>query len=218
MIRRLGLLVRRLGLHRRLRLGLLALDSLLQLLHIGGGKHIPAGAAGLVRQFTVDGDDIFHQQNGHHHQLIAEANGDGAHDDAQQAGAAHPSARASPVISLDVEQLEHAVENDEGRGEDVQRLQDLFHHKELEAAQIVQEFAEGVQLLPALFRHDEDKCQYGCGNGENHRDDQKNQLLHGTLSFSMLYHHDNNGSRCCQHKKKAVRQYAERPLIRFSLR
>ena len=123
-----------LRLNRRLGLRLLALDSLFQLLHIGGGKHIPAGAAGLVRQFAVDGDDILHQQDGHHHQLIAEANGDGSHDDAQQAGTAHPSACAGPVIPLDIEQLEHAVENDEGGGEDVQRLQELFHHEELEGA------------------------------------------------------------------------------------
>ena len=52
-------------------------ESLLHLLHIRGGEHIAAALAGLIGQLVVDGDDVLQQQDGHHHQFIAEADRNG---------------------------------------------------------------------------------------------------------------------------------------------
>ena len=161
-------------------------DGDLQLLHVGRGKHITGGSSGLIGQLMVDGDHILHQQNHHHQQLIAEANDNGTQNDVQQSHAAHPFDTAAPVISLDIEQLHHTVEDNESRREDVQRLQDLFHHKKLEAAKVLQESAKGIHFLTALFRHDEDERQHRCGNRKNSRDGKENYLMHRALSFSMF--------------------------------
>ena len=131
----------------------------------------------------VDGDNILHQQNDHHHHFKRKTNDNGAEDDVQQPDAAHPGIAAGPVVRLDIKQLQHTVKDNEGRGENVERLQHLFHHKEPEVAKVMQEFAEGTLVLTPFFRHDEDECQHRCGNTENYRDDQENHLLHGILSF-----------------------------------
>ena len=101
-------------------------ESLLHLLHIRGGKHVPAALAGLIGQLVVDGDDVLQQQDGHHHQFIAEADRNGPQDDDQQTIAAHPDAVAGPVVVLGAEEHEHAEDDNGGGGEDVQGLKRSF--------------------------------------------------------------------------------------------
>ena len=157
-----------------------------QLRHIRGEEHIRAARAGLVGQLSVDGDHVFQQQDDHHHQLIAEPDQDRPEEDEQQARAAGPVC-AAPVAVFHVKQQEHAVEYNEGRGENVKPLEDLLHQQEFEGAGVVEEFAESAQLFPALFGDDEDKGQHcGC-DGQYQSDGNKDDILHSQKRSSLLY-------------------------------
>lgn len=161
------------------------LAALAELLHVRNGKHIAAGRAGLVRQLAVDGDDVLQQQDGHHHQLIAETDGDRPQNDDQQAVAAHPDTAVSPVIVLRAEKHENAEEDHSRRGENVQRLKDLLHHQVFEVAGVVQELAEGAHLLPPFLGDDVDKGQDGGDKSQNSGDDKHGAGKHGNFSFSL---------------------------------
>lgn len=159
-------------------------ESLLHLLHIRGGEHIAAALAGLIGQLVVDGDDVLQQQDGHHHQFIAEADRNGPQDDDQQTIAAHPDAVAGPVVVLGAEEHEHAEDDNGGGGEDVQGLKDLFHHQVLEVAGIVEELAEGAQLLPLLLRDHIDEGQDSGDEGQDTGDNEHGGRHH---DFSLLF-------------------------------
>ena len=156
-----------------------------QLRHVRGKEHIRAACAGLVGQLAVDRDDIFQQQDGHHHQLVAETDQDRPEENAQQAHAAGP-VRAAPVAVFHVEQQEHAVEHDEGRGENVQRLEDLLHQQELEGTGVMEKLPESTQLLPALFGDDEDEGQHRGRDSQHQCDGDKDDIPHGSTLLSLI--------------------------------
>ena len=69
------------------------------------------------------------------------------------------------------EQHEEAAQNDVGRHEDVQSLQDLLHDQELKVHSVVEELAEAAQLLPLSLRYDHHKSYHRSGDSEDRGDD-----------------------------------------------
>ena len=73
----------------------------------------------------------------------------------RQAIAAEPMAAGEPILRGH-EEHEEACQNDIRRGEN--HPQDLLNDQILKVAGVVQKFAEGTQLRPALFWDDKDKA------------------------------------------------------------
>ena len=129
------------------------------------------------------------QQDAHHQQLIDQPHANGADDHGQQAIAAEPMAGAEPILRGH-EEHEEACQNDIRRGENVQGLQDLLNDQILKVAGVVQEFAEGTQLRPALFRNNKDKGQHRGHDGDNDGNDAHSAQIYDCthkiiLAFSL---------------------------------
>ena len=170
------------------------------------GEQVGVGAAlVLVFQLAVDGDDVLQQQDRHHQQLIAQTYRNGAKHHQQDAVAAQP-VTAGPSLRSH-EQHEEAAQNDVGRHEDVQSLQDLLHDQELKVHSVVEELAEAAQLLPLSLRYDHHKSYHRSGDSEDRGDDAEStqvdvQIVHSYhpfVSYDFL---------CCPSSKAVeVREY-----------
>ena len=146
-----------------LSLSFLALpEGFAHLAYIGCGKNAAdIGAAVLILELFIDGDNVLYEDDRHHEQLINEAQQDGEYDHG------YDTETAEPLTVGYLKQHEEAVQNDKCRREDVHRLQQLFNYKILEVAGVVQELSESIQLFASLFGYDEDECK-------NRRDDREN--------------------------------------------